>query len=279
MAWTALPEGTPRRSLEPDPGALAVLHGRAVGCKFELRRRQVTIGGGAGDDVRLDGLAPCVVRLDRTPAGWNVTRLADTLDVAIDGRATSRAPLPVGAELWIDTAILELVPSSPEAYEDLLLRISTRDAVTGLANDRWWHELIGHDRARSEVAGVPLSLATFRLLGLAELAQRHGAVAVHRLLRAVAVRLRTTLGDRPLGRVRGSCFTALLEGNLDARYPFVDALRRDIAEIAVETDSGLARVRAVAALADVTASTPLEPLETRIADRLESAVSGLLVVD
>ena len=29
--------------------ALVVVHGRSVGCKFELRRRQSTIGGGVGD--------------------------------------------------------------------------------------------------------------------------------------------------------------------------------------------------------------------------------------
>jgi GGDEF domain-containing protein len=279
MAWTALPEGTRRAALEADAGALAVLHGRAVGCKFELRRRQVTVGGGVADHVRLDGLAPCVVRLDRTLAGWSVTCLADTLDVAIDGYATSRGLLPIDAELWIDTAILRLVSSSPEAYDDLLFRISTLDAVTGLANGRWLHELVGRDRARARDADVPLSLVTFRLVGLEHVAAAHGPVAAHRLLRAIAVRLRTTLGDRPLGRVQGSYFTALLEGNLDARFPFVDALRRAISDLTVETRRGSARVRAVAAIADVPATLALEAVTARLAQRLESSVSGLVAVD
>ena len=278
MTRTALPEGTPRRCLEADAGALAVVHGRAVGCKFELRRRQVTIGGGIGDDVRLDGLAPCVVRLDRAPSGWTVTCLADTLDVAIDGRASSRGALAVDGELWIDTAILRLVSSSPAAYDDVLFRVSTLDAVTGLPNDRWWRELAGRDRVRADQTGVPLSLASFRLIGLADVAAAHGPVAVHRLLRAIAVRLRTTIGDRPLGRVHGSCFTALLEGNLDARYPFVDALRRAIADVEIETKLGPARVRAVAAIADVAPTCAIEALVPRLGERLASRDSGLVVV-
>lgn len=277
MTLAALPEGPPRRSLEADAGALVAVHGRAVGCKFELRRRQVSIGGGVGDDVRLDGLAPCVVRLDRAATGWSVTCLADTLELAIDGCATSRGPLPSDAELWIDTSILRLVPSSPDAYDDVLFRVSTLDAVTGLANERWLHELVGRDRVRAERAGVPLSVASFRLVGIEEIAA-HGPVTVHRLLRAIAVRLRTTLGDRPLGRVHGSCFTALLEGNLDARYPFVDALRRAIADVAVDTKLGPAHVRAVAAIADVPATLALDALESRIAATLETATPGLVVV-
>jgi len=277
MTLVAPPEGTPRRTL--DAHALVVVHGRAVGCKFELRRRQVTIGGGVGDDVRLDGLAPCVVRLDRSPAGWSVTCLADTLEVAIDGSVASRGALPIDSELWIDTAILRLVPSSPEAYDDVLFRVSTLDGVTGLANQRWLHELVGRDRVRTDRAGVPLSLASFRLVGLAEIGATHGPVAVHRLLRALAVRLRATLGDRPLGRVQGACFTVLLEGNLDARYPFVDALRRAIADIAVETERGPARARAVAAIADVPAGRDLDALAARMAERLATTVAGLVVVD
>ena len=48
--------------------------------------------------------------------------------------------------------------------------VSTLDAVTGLANERWLRELVGRDRVRAERAGVPLSVASFRLVGIAGIA-------------------------------------------------------------------------------------------------------------
>jgi GGDEF domain-containing protein len=258
---------------------LVVAHGRSVGCRFALRRRPATLGGGAGDDVRLEGLAPCVARLDHGPTGWSVTRLADRLDVAIDGRETARAPLPDGAELWVDGAILWLVDGTSEAYADVLFRLSTLDAVTGLANGRWLQELVARDRVRAERAAVPVSLACFRLVGLEEVRERHGTLASHRLLRSVGGLLRSELGDRPLGRMRDATLAVLLEGNLDARYPFVDRLRRAIGELEIETRRGPMRVRAVAAIADLPATAAIDPLVSRMGERLDRTTNGVVPID
>lgn len=265
-------------AIEPDRGALVVVHGRAVGCKFELRRRQLTVGGGASDGVRLEGLAPCVLRLDRAAAAWGVTVLADTLDVAIDGAPIVRGRIEMDQELWIDATILRLVSGSVEAYEDVMFRVSTLDGVTALATHRWFHELVARDRVRAEQAAVPLSLATFRLVGIADVWAAHGPVATHRLLRAIADRLRATLGDRPLGRTCAVELGVLLEGNLDARYPYVDALRRAIADVMVETRSGPVGVRAVAAIADVPPSHLIEALEAQIDARLAHAGDELVAI-
>jgi GGDEF domain-containing protein len=157
----------------------------------------------------------------------------------------------------------------------VLFRVSTIDAVMAVANQRWWHELVARDRARAGQAGVPLSVAMFRVLGIAELDAARGSVATHRLLRAIAQRVRAQLGDRPVGRVDGSTLAVLLEGNLDARYPFVDALRRAIVDTA-----GL---DVVAAIADLPHAHALTDLEARAFARLEGAASagtrGLVVVD
>jgi GGDEF domain-containing protein len=276
MTIPSMPDDAP--ASEVDRGALVVVHGRAVGCKFELRRRQLTVGGAAGDSVRLEGLAPCVLRLDRTPSGWGVTVLADTLDVAVDGVPISRGALGMNGELWVDATILRLVPRSIDAYEDVMFRVSTLDGVTAVPNHRWFHELVARDRVRAERNAVPLSLATFRLVGVTDVWAAHGPVATHRLLRAIAARLRQTLGDRPLGRTCAVEFTALLEGNLDARYPFVDALRRAVADVTVETRTGPACVRAVAAIADVAPAQPIEALEAEIDARLAQADDGLVAI-
>ncbi len=290
MTTAASPDGIP--VVEADPGALVVVHGRAVGCKFELRRRQLTVGGGAGDSVRLDGLAPCVLRLDRSLTGWGVTVLADTLDVAIDGTPISRGRVEnsrgsvevsrdcveMDGELWVDSTILRLVPRSIEAYEDVMFRVSTLDGVTALATHRWFHELVARDRVRAERTAVPLSVATFRLLGISDVWAAHGPIATHRLLRAIADRLRSTLGDRPLGRTCAAELTVLLEGNLDARYPYVDALRRAISDVTVETRSGPVRVRATAAIADVAPTHAIEALEAEIDARLAQTADGLVAI-
>jgi len=254
-----------------EPAALVAVHGERVGQKFEMRRTQLTIGGGASDHVRLDGLAPCVARLDRMRDHWAITRLAKTLDVAVDGRSTHRAPLSDGAELWIGNNILRLVADRPEVYHEAVFRLARIDAVTGVANRRFFLALAERERLWAHSRGTPLCVAWWRLAGFRELVALHGQAVGNRLLRAVASRLQLTTGERPLGRLHGWTFGALLEGTADARYPVVDALRRAIAEIEVDTLDGDARLDACAAVGDVIASTELQELETRAFARIEQA--------
>jgi diguanylate cyclase (GGDEF)-like protein/PAS domain S-box-containing protein len=89
--------------------------------------------------------------------------------------------------------------------------LATRDALTGLLNQRVFHEQLRDEIARAERHGRPLSIAIFDLDHFKAINDRHGHPTGDAVLRDVARRLQSLVRDgEHLARIGGEEFARIL---------------------------------------------------------------------
>lgn len=188
------------------------------------------------------------VRVDRFPDG-------DPSPAARAGyRSFLVAPVVVGGAVWGAVSVGDdralVLPAEAETVlgdfahlvgvaienaqqrADLAILAST-DGLTGLANHRTFHELLGVEAAGAVATGGPLSVVLVDLNRFKSVNDRHGHQAGDRLLVEVARRLReaSRVGD-VLARVGGDEFALVLPGcGADDAERIIRVAQGDLAQI------------------------------------------------
>jgi diguanylate cyclase (GGDEF)-like protein len=121
-------------------------------------------------------------------------------------------------------------------YLDQERQVSRTDPLVGIGNTRFFREMAGHELARAQRTGAPISLAYFDVDDFKQVNDQRGHRAGDALLGTVAATLRDALrGSDYAARVGGDEFAVLLP-DTDA-----DAARQAVERLRVKLASELAR--------------------------------------
>ena len=117
------------------------------------------------------------------------------------------------AELEQTTRQLQLTIAKLEHSEKKLAQLARHDQLTGLANRRWFLELLGESINRANRAGAPVGLLSIDLDGFKAINDTLGHDAGDALLKEVAERLKGCVRVvDSVARLGGDEFSVLLEG-------------------------------------------------------------------
>lgn len=144
------------------------------------------------------------------------------------------------------------------------------DALTGLGNRRWMHEMFDRELARSRRAGEPLCLMMVDVDGFKRFNDHYGHIAGDRVLAAVAATLREHLRPTDLiARYGGDEFAMLLPGiGLEDAEQTGNRLRE---QLKAHSPAGLATPVTISI--GVTAATSDDDLD-RLVHRADAAMYG-----
>lgn len=157
------------------------------------------------------------------------------------------APFIYGAFSWssqisrmIMLLMAALVSAIVVARTQELLRLSTRDALTGLFNRGYLHDRLNAEISRAKRSGRPLTVAMIDVDHFKSFNDRHGHAAGDLALRVIAGALRTSLRKTDIvGRYGGEEFViAMPDTDRDAGGRKLEEVRQLIASTAIETKSG-----------------------------------------
>ncbi|WP_094777605.1 GGDEF domain-containing protein [Paraburkholderia ribeironis] len=156
----------------------------------------------------------------------------------------------------IVTASLENV-----AHRERLKQLGMTDALTGLANRRYFDERLREELMRAVRYGVPLACLFIDIDGFKRINDSYGHQAGDRALAAVAacVRQQLRLGD-VVARYGGEEFAALLQGDLADALTVAERVRLAVEQLALEDDHGerIALTVSIGVAARVVGGTPAE---------------------
>lgn len=111
-----------------------------------------------------------------------------------------------GGQVWAGAMIKDV--SDRRARDARLLRLATRDALTGLLNDKAFR-----DRLSEDMMEGPTSVLIINLGGFREVLDLFGRVISDSLIQAVSVRLLFVLGhESSVARLRGDDFAVFIRG-------------------------------------------------------------------
>lgn len=120
-------------------------------------------------------------------------------------------------------------------------KLAITDNLTGLHNRRYFLELAEHEYERARRYNRPLCAIMLDIDRFKQVNDSYGHAVGDNALRAVAQRCRQSLRDVDhLARVGGEEFTVLLpECTLDGAVAAAERLRRNVADLQIETHRGL----------------------------------------
>jgi diguanylate cyclase (GGDEF)-like protein len=121
-----------------------------------------------------------------------------------------------------------------------LLRLSTRDPLTGLFNRGHFHERVTAEVSRARRSGLPLTVAMVDVDHFKSLNDRYGHAAGDQVLRVIANTLSSSFRKTDIvGRYGGEEFViAMPETNPAAGGQKLEAFRQLIAATAIQTNDG-----------------------------------------
>ncbi len=153
------PPGPPRTRL---PVWLVVLRGPQIGRRFELLPGRTTMGCSAQCTLRIDGdeVANAHAAIDYDGDALGLEALGDEGVTCVNDARVRRAPLQHGDTLTLGRVCLRVVKhETPEAaYHEELYTIATTDALTNLANKRFFCALLDKGVAEARQHKQPLAL-------------------------------------------------------------------------------------------------------------------------
>ena len=154
-----------------------------------------------------------------------------------------------------------------------LLRMATTDQLTGIANRAHFLNLAEDRRRLCLRSGQPIAVMMMDVDHFKQINDQFGHAAGDEVLRRVGAVLREQLRDvDAFGRLGGEEFAAVLPGtSLAAAVPVAERLRAALAEVAVETSKGVARVTISVGVADLGGDCRLEQAMSEADQRLYRA--------
>ena len=223
-------------SQAPAEWAFVAYAGAALGRVFPLPMGELLLGRASDCTVALvDGeVSRHHVRLRVAEAGIWLEDLGSTNGTLVNGELVQGSvPLAIGDRLSLGGHVLKLVALDPleRAFHETLLDLSTRDALTGLANRS---STLGEFQNRFGLSfrySRPLSVVICDLDLFKQVNDQHGHGGGDLVLRAFGERLQAALREADLaGRIGGEEFLMVLpETDLAGARLLTERLRKAIA--------------------------------------------------
>jgi two-component system cell cycle response regulator len=181
--------------------ALYAVHGSAAGAVFKIDRDTLLLGRNHSAQLRIDdeGVSRVHARFDRSGGSVSVTDLQSKNGTFINGeRITETQGLLDGDQIALGTCVLRFaVQTSAEiALAQQVYDASVRDHLTGLYNRRYAEEQLKH-ALKSPSMGFHTA-CMLHVDGLADVNDREGRAMGDELLRNVASKLQSVLGEEDL---------------------------------------------------------------------------------
>jgi diguanylate cyclase (GGDEF)-like protein len=261
----------PRPALRDRP-VLTVLSGTNAGAIHHLDRTRATLlGRGEDCDIVIDD--PAVSRhhariVREADGSFAVVDLGSTNGTFVNAQRVARVGLSTGfrVQLGPETVFrFALVDETEDALHERLYELSTRDALTGVFNRKYFFERLGAELSRAVRNGDELGVVMFDLDHFKAVNDTLGHVAGDRVLRAVATRASQVLRAADvLARYGGEELVAILRArDVQEAVRAAERVREAIETLTVSVgDAGdVARVTISAGVATLRETGTPDPTE------------------
>ena len=206
-------------STGPARPVLTLLSGVNAGQVFGIDKNEVVIGRAREARVRLDdvGISRRHARLVRTgPAAFTVEDTGSRNGVYVNGARVETAALAPGDHVQIGSDVIlrfGIIDPAEEALAHQLFESSTRDALTGAYNRKYFMARLASEVAYAERHRAKLALLLFDLDHFKKVNDTEGHVAGDAVLRHVGVVVSRLLrAEDVFARYGGEEFTVLVRG-------------------------------------------------------------------
>jgi len=237
----------------PGRPVLTLLSGVNAGEVFVVDSVGELIIGRARDaEVRIDavGVSRRHARLSRTGAGAQtivIEDLGSTNGIYVNGARVRRAELTPGDQLQIGSEVilrLSLIDAAEEALSRQLFESSTRDALTGAYNRRYFMGRLEAEVAYALRHDVKLGLIIFDLDHFKTINDAHGHVAGDAMLRAVGlVVARLLRSEDVFARYGGEEFAVIVRGiAAESVARLAERVRKAVAGVRVPWGDGALQI-------------------------------------
>jgi len=225
-------------SMVPSRPVLTLLSGVNAGQVFSIERNDTIIGRGRDAWVRLDdvGISRRHARISRTgPSTFTVEDTGSTNGVYVNGERVDRVELVPGDQVQIGSEVLlrfSLVDTAEEGLARQLFEASTRDALTGAFNRKYFMGRLSAEIAYAERHKTRLALLLFDLDHFKRVNDAFGHIAGDAVLRHVGMVVSRLLrAEDVFARYGGEEFTVLVRGiGNDNVLRLAQRIRKTVAE-------------------------------------------------
>ncbi len=206
------PEAKPRR------GALVVLRGIETGRMVLLESDVTIIGRGREAGFRYDdtGLSREHARIVRDGQHYFIEDLDSRNGTFIDGERVTRAQLQDGARVVLSQNVVlrfNLVDEVEERVGQQLFEASTRDALTGLYNRRYFDERLASEVAYAHRHSAQLGLVMIDIDHFKKVNDTHGHLVGDMILQSVARKMAAVIrAEDVLARYGGEELVIIARG-------------------------------------------------------------------
>jgi two-component system cell cycle response regulator len=222
----------------PSRPVLTLLSGVNAGQVFSIERNDTIIGRARDAWVRLDdvGISRHHARVSRISATtFTVEDTGSTNGVYVNGHRVERVELAAGDQVQIGSEVLlrfSLVDMAEETLARQLFESSTRDALTGAFNRKYFMGRLASEVAYAERHKTRLALLLFDLDLFKKVNDAHGHIAGDAVLRHVGmVVARLLRAEDVFARYGGEEFTVLVRGiGRENVLRLAQRIRRTVAE-------------------------------------------------
>lgn len=238
------------QSTGPTRPVLTLLSGVNAGQVFGIDRNEVVIGRAREARVRLDdvGISRRHARLVRTgPLTFRVEDTGSTNGVYVNGEKVQAAALAPGDHVQVGSDVVlrfSVVDPAEEALAHQLFESSTRDALTGAFNRKYFMSRLTSEVAYAERHKTKLGLLLFDLDHFKKVNDRNGHAAGDAVLRQVGVVVSRLLrAEDVFARYGGEEFTVVVRGITgDNVFRLAQRIRKTVAETRVPWEESDLRV-------------------------------------
>jgi two-component system cell cycle response regulator len=228
-----------------DHALLTVLSGINAGQVFELNHDETTLGRTRDADVHVEGegVSRRHARIVRSNGRHMLVNLEGSQGVFVNGTRVDRVELQSGDRIGLGPLLVlrfALVSADEKALAFHLYEGSTRDALTGLYNRRYFDERLEAELAYAKRHKTHLGLLLFDLDHFKRINDVHGHVAGDMVLRIVTAQLQRVIRKEDvLARYGGEEFVVIARG-IEHRNAglFGERLRRAIEMLRIPWQGG-----------------------------------------
>ena len=204
--------------LRRDHALLTVLSGINAGQVFELDHNETTLGRTRDADVHVEGegVSRRHARIVRSNGRHVLENLEGSQGVFVNGTRVDRVELQSGDRIGLGPLLVlrfALVGTDEKALAFHLYEGSTRDALTGVYNRRYFDERLEAELAYAKRHKTNLGLLLFDLDHFKRINDVHGHVAGDMVLRFVTAQLQRVIRKEDvLARYGGEEFVVIARG-------------------------------------------------------------------
>jgi len=238
------------RSIAPNRPILTLLTGVDAGQIFAIDRAQAVVGRAREAWVRLDsvGISRKHARITRGPVGeLTIEDLGSTNGVYVNGERVESATLRPGDQVQIGSdAILRfsMVDGAQEELARKLYESSTRDALTGAYNRKYFSGRLDSEVAYAERHKVRLALLIFDLDHFKKVNDTYGHTAGDAVLRCVGTAVDRLLRTEDVfARYGGEEFAILVRAIAPENVRrLAERVRKTVADVKISWDTSAIQV-------------------------------------